>query len=89
MSEIKSVWITTVLPRGDDPGAGEYGLYTVENGILQMVTEAGKPAGKKYKLQPGDDPVNVAARLAKEAWMKRALESNFDRPLRYRPLGIA
>jgi hypothetical protein len=54
-----------------------------------MVTEAGKPAGKKYKLQPGDDLVKVAARLTKEAWMKRARESNFNRPLNYRPLGIA
>jgi hypothetical protein len=87
--EIKSVWITTVLPRGDDPGAGEFGLYTVENGILQMVTEAGQPAGKKYKLQPGDDPKTVAGRLTKEAWMKRARESDFNKPLRYGPLGIA
>ena len=87
--EIKSVWITTALPRGDDPGAGECGLYTVENGILQMVTEAGKPAGKKYKLQPGDDLVKVAARLTKEAWMKRARESNFNAPLRYPKIGLA
>jgi hypothetical protein len=88
--EIKSVWITTVLPSDRDPvGAVEVGYYKVENGILQMVTEAGKPAGKKYKLQPGDDPKTIAARLTKEAWMKRARESNFDRPLRYGPLGIA
>jgi hypothetical protein len=87
--EIKSVWITTALPRGDDPGAGEIGYYTVEDGVLQMVTEAGKPAGKKFKLAPGDDPMAIAARLTKEAWMKRAMEGNFDRLLRYRPLGLA
>jgi hypothetical protein len=89
MSEIKSVWITTVLPVGNDPGAGEYGLYTVENGILQMVTEAGKPAGRKYKLQPGEDPQAIAGRLTKEAWMKRARESTFNAPLRYPKIGLA
>jgi hypothetical protein len=84
--EIKSVWITTVLPRGDDPGAGEFGYYRVVDSVLQMVDESGKPAGKKFKLEPGDDPKTVAARLTKEAWMKRGGESNFDRPLRYGPV---
>jgi len=85
MSEVKSVWITTRLPIGDDPGAGEFGLYTVEDGVLQMVTEAGRPGGKKYELQPGDDPKTIAARLTKEAWVRRARESDFNRPLNYKP----
>jgi hypothetical protein len=55
----------------------------------RTVAIAGKPAGKKYKLQPGDDPKTVAARLTKEAWMKRARESNFNRPLRYPRIGLA
>jgi hypothetical protein len=87
---LKHVWITTILPSDRDPvGAVEIGYYTVEDGILQMVSEAGKPAGKKFKLQPGDDPQAIAARLTKEAWMKRARESDFHREIIYPPRSIA
>ena len=36
-----------------------------------------------------DDPRKVAGRLTKEAWMKRARESTFNRPLRYPKIGLA
>jgi hypothetical protein len=36
-------------------------------------------------IAPGDDHKTVAGRLTKEAWMRRARESDFDRPLRYGP----
>jgi hypothetical protein len=89
MSEIKTVWITTRLPIGKDPGEVEIGYYTVADGLLQMCDETGKPKGKNVKLEREDNPAKVAGRLTKEAWMKRARESTFNRPLNYRPLGIA
>jgi hypothetical protein len=54
-----------------------------------MCTEDGKPTGKKFKLAPGDDSRTIAGRLAKEAWMKRARESDFNRPLIYSKIGWA
>ena len=50
MPEIKHVWIQTLAPRGNDPGAAEIGLYFVENGVLHMCDEAGNPTGKNNGL---------------------------------------
>jgi hypothetical protein len=85
---MKHVWITTRPPTNGDAGAGEIGFYEVEDGYLQMFSEDGK-AGKKVKLAPGDDPRTIAGRLTKEAWMKRARESTFNRPLVYPKIGLA
>jgi hypothetical protein len=86
---LKSVWITTRLPHGDDPGAGEIGYYEVLDGVLQMHSEDGKPTGKKFKLAPDDDPKTVAERLTREAWSRRATESNFNREIIYPRRSIA
>jgi hypothetical protein len=87
--EIKSVWMQTSPPIGKDPGYVEIGHYTVTDGLLQIVDEMGKPKGKKVKLEREDNPAKVAGRLTKEAWMKRARESNFNRPLVYPKMGLA
>jgi len=88
MSEIKTVWIQTMAPIGRDPGEVEIGYYTVEDGFVQMCKEDGRPIGKRVALN-GENPERVAGRLTREAWMKRARESTFNRPLNYGPLGIA
>jgi hypothetical protein len=86
MSEIKTVWITTRWPSERDPaGAGEQGHYIVTDGMLQMVTEAGRPAGKKVKLWPDDDPARIARRLTKEAHARRTKENSFHRQIVYPP----
>ena len=69
-------------------GAGEIGFYFIEDGVLQMCTEAGKPIGKKVALA-GDDPARIAGRLTREACAKRPKESSFNRPLNYQHWGVA
>jgi hypothetical protein len=87
--EIKTVWFTTRLPRDGDQGAVEAGYYSVSEGIVTMHDATGKPAGKKCRLGPGDDPHRTAQRLTREAWLKNAGTSDFNRSLNYQPLGIA
>jgi hypothetical protein len=83
---IKAVIITTQRPRGDDPGACEIAYYTVADGFVVMCSEDGKPTGKKERLI-GEDAQKVAGRLLREAWLKRASESDFNRPLVYTERG--
>ena len=83
---IKSVTITTQRPRGDDPGACEIGHYKVENGFVVMCDENGRLTGKKCQLI-GEDAHAVAGRLLREAWLKRADESDFNRVIEYADRG--
>jgi hypothetical protein len=83
---IKAVIITTKAPRGNDPGACEIGHYKVENGFVLMCDENGRLTGKKRQLI-GEDAHAVAGRLLREAWLKRASESDFNRPLNFRKTG--
>jgi hypothetical protein len=76
---IKRTFITTVMPKGNDPGAIEEAWFKVENGMVIMVSESGKPTGTKAKAD--SDPERTAQRLLREAYVKRRGESNFDRPL--------
>jgi hypothetical protein len=87
--EIKTVWITTRPPTGGgDFGAVEGGHYRVVDGVVVMCDEAGKPTGQKRKLEAGQDPHHIAARLMREAWIKQADRSDFNRPLVYGPSGV-
>ena len=82
---IESVAITTRPPRGDgDPGACEIGHYKVDNGFVVMCNAEGRPTGKKQRLRHDDDAHQIAGRLTREAWLRRAPESDFNRPLVYR-----
>jgi hypothetical protein len=87
MMEIKAVWITTRPPRGDDPGACEIGHYKVENDMVVMCREDGRPTGKKVRLAPGDDAQKIAGRLTRESFLRREPESAFNRPLNYAATG--
>ena len=53
MPEIKECWITTRQASPTDPGAGEIGFYFIENGVLKMCDESGKPNGVMHKLEHG------------------------------------
>jgi hypothetical protein len=83
MPEIKRVWVTTRQPDGNDPGAGEEGLYFVENGLLTLCDEHGKPTSQKVKVFSSTHADRVAWQLLKEKVAKRRRESNFNKPIRY------
>ena len=51
--------------------------------------ENGRPTGKTYRLQPGDNERVIAARLALEAWRATARGSSFNRELAYEKCGVA
>jgi hypothetical protein len=54
------VWLQTAAPRLPDfPGAAEQGFYFVNDGLLTMCDESGKPVGKPCRLEEGDDPAPV------------------------------
>jgi hypothetical protein len=86
MSRIRSVIITTQAPRGDDPGACEIGHFKIEDGYVVMCSEDGRPTGTKERLI-GEDAQRVAGRLLREAWLKRADESDFNRAIKYADRG--
>jgi hypothetical protein len=86
LAVIKSVIITTQPPRGDDPGGCEIGFYRVENGFVLMCDENGRLTGRKERLI-GEDAQKVAGRLLREAWLKRADTSDFNRVIEYADRG--
>jgi hypothetical protein len=63
------------------------GFYSVQDDVVTMLDETGKPTGKRQQLGAGEDPRQVAYRLICEAWKARA--PDFWRSLKYRPLGVA
>jgi hypothetical protein len=67
-------------PRSGDPGECCISHYSVADGFVVMCDENGKPTGKKERLI-GEDADRVAARLTKEAWLKRVTDSDFNRPI--------
>jgi hypothetical protein len=90
MREIKSIWIQVAAPRPPDfPGAVEQGFYFVADGLLTMCDESGKPVGKPYRLNDGDEPHTIAGRLTRERWLKTSGASDFNRPLNYPSIGVA
>ena len=70
-------------------GAGEIGFYFIEDGVLQMCNEHGRPTGAHHKLWSDDKPEGIARRFARDAWRKRTKESSFNRPLNYQHWGVA
>jgi hypothetical protein len=86
MPEIKECWITTRQASPTDPGAGEIDFYFIENGVLKMCSESGKPNGVTHKLEQGDDPNQIARRLTRDAWRKKTKElGSFNRQIVYPP----
>lgn len=88
--ELKSVWFQTRRPRdAEDPGECEAGYYSIAGDVLTIRDEKGMPTGKEYRLGPGEDAQQIAARLAREAWVKARGETDFNRPLGYQQSGVA
>jgi hypothetical protein len=87
MPEIRQIWITTRIPTASEPeGAGETGFYFVEDGILRMCNEQGKPTGRHHKLWPEDDPHRLARKFTRDLWRQRTkAESSFNRQIVYPP----
>jgi hypothetical protein len=90
--KVESV-ICAVRPANDrtgDPGEGAIGWYTVQDGKLTMTDENGKSGDKpETELVTEANAHVVAARLTKKRWVASRNDGDFNRPLNYRPLGIA
>jgi hypothetical protein len=81
--EIKTVSVTTRVPTDSgDPGSREIGHYYVVGDTVMLCSEDGAPITSR-PLSAGDDARVVAARLTREAWMKRGSDNDFNRPLNY------
>src|SRR5690348_17151276 len=80
--KLEHVWITTRPGREDgDPGEARCGYFSVEDDVVTMRDENGKALGKSKELRPNDDPRVIAGRMTREAWLKDAGESDFNRTL--------
>ncbi len=86
-SEIKFVYSQTAQPRNGDAGSCVVGYYFVEDGVLRICDESGRPTGKVHRLQDGDDPRVIASRLTLAAWRATAGNSDFNRTLEHPPMG--
>jgi hypothetical protein len=71
-----------------DPGEVAIGHFVVEDSVLCLVDEEGQDlkGAKPVKLENLADARAVAANLIRR---RRGDENDFNRPLVYRPLGIA
>jgi hypothetical protein len=83
--EIKSMYVA-VRHQSDAPGdLGETVVahYIVDDGVLTMCSEDGKPLdGQSHTLAPGENPRAVASRLRRQAWLRES-GSDFNRPIHY------
>lgn len=92
MLEIHHVVVGTRNPTSGDPrdaGDSQEGWYTVEGGLLTMVTVDGVPlrngAGERItaRVTDGTAPRTIAARLVLSRWRATPAGSNFNRPISY------
>jgi hypothetical protein len=60
-------------------------FYVVEEGVVTLCEENGKPTGKTMRLGEGDEPRRIAAML-KRSTME---QSDFNRAIHYGPSGIS
>ena len=100
MSKVQNVTAIISNPSPHDPtdlGRATVGYYVIEGKLLTMTHGDGKPflgrSGERItqKLQRGDDPSVIAKRLTLQIHRSRRGDgmADFNRPLVYRPLGIA
>lgn len=85
---VQETWAQTRRPTdAGDPGEVMPVFFTVDDGVLTVTDQKGKPIEgvKSYALRPGEHPAAFAQVLGRPA---RA-ESDFNRPLRYAPWGVA
>ncbi|WP_369723651.1 hypothetical protein AB8Z38_06720 [Bradyrhizobium sp. LLZ17] len=88
--EIKLAWFQTAAPSDrDECGAVEAVRYFVADGVVTICDERGKPTGKTAVLAERDEPGAIAARMGRAGWIASGVGGGFNRPIQYRPLGIA
>jgi hypothetical protein len=89
--KVLTVWVQTRLPANGDLGHTEAGWYFVEDGVVVLCEESGEPCeGQTHKLAKGEDAKQIAGRLRLRVWRKEEQgASDFNRPLRYGPVGVA
>jgi hypothetical protein len=86
--QIKAVCVTIRTPtNNNDPGEVARTNYLVADRLATLCDEDGKPIGKEHSIGPGETERQIAGRLVREA--RAAVGLDFNRPLRYQPLGIA
>jgi hypothetical protein len=90
---VESCWVTLRLPNGDDHGSVEAIWWFIDDGMLYLSNEQGDADDSKpYRLETGEQPRAVAARLARQRRERAAISSGsvpgFDRPLRYGASGV-
>lgn len=83
-ADIKTVPVQTAAPFGNSPGVITVGYYSVQDGVVVMHDQDGKPTGKR--MPAGEDPRQVAYLITRESW--KAEKPDFNRPLNYQPLGL-
>jgi hypothetical protein len=82
---IKTVPVQTAALFGGSPGAITVGYYSVQDDVVVMHDESGKPTG--MRMPAGEYPRQVAYLMTRESWKAKA--PDFNRQLNYRPLGLA
>ena len=85
-ADIMTVPVQTAAPFGSSPGAITVGYYSVQDEVVVMHDQDGKPTGKREQLAAGQDPRQVAWRLTRESW--QAKTPDFNRPLNYPSTGV-
>jgi hypothetical protein len=92
MPEVQTVFVQTEAPKGSFQGRVVEGKYIVEDGVLTLTNRRGDPVsdaeGKTYtqKLNPGDNPKQIAGLLTKKFAKARrgdAPSSRFSGPIEY------
>jgi hypothetical protein len=86
--------IQIARPMGNDPGAAEVMDWQLIGGVVQLIDSQGRalPRGKERwerSLREGEDPGRVARELLWARYRATRRGSDFNRPLHYRPLGVA
>ena len=100
MSDVHQVAAIVNNPSPHDPhdlGRATVGYYIIEGKLLTMTHGDGRPfigrSGERItqKLQRDDDPTVIAKRLTLQIYRSRRGDgmADFNRPLNYRPLGLA
>jgi hypothetical protein len=98
MPEVKQVAAILANPGPHDPtGRVTIGYYVLTDDVLTMTDSKGAPVrsrgGDKYeqKIKEGDNVTLIAQRLTMKIYRSRTGNdvAGFNRPLVYRPLGIA
>jgi hypothetical protein len=87
--EVQVTWAQTApanLETGD-PGAVIVIHYTVDENTVTLTDEKGLQTAHKGTIRNGETAIQIAKRIALAKW--GSTSEPFNRPLKYRPLGIA